>query len=61
MHLLNAGRERITNTVEALRTLGVQRLAPAHCTGAAATACLWHEFPQSCVATAVGSRFVFYR
>jgi 7,8-dihydropterin-6-yl-methyl-4-(beta-D-ribofuranosyl)aminobenzene 5'-phosphate synthase len=61
MHLRSAGPERMTNTVEALRTLGVERLGPAHCTGAAATAHLWHEFPQACVTCAVGSCFVFHR
>lgn len=61
MHLLNASPERIIRTVEALRELGVQRLGPAHCTGAKATACLWHEFPQACVTCAVGSRFVFQK
>jgi metal-dependent hydrolase (beta-lactamase superfamily II) len=48
-------------TVEALRELGVQRLGPAHCTGPAATARLWHEFPQACTACSVGSRFLFQR
>jgi 7,8-dihydropterin-6-yl-methyl-4-(beta-D-ribofuranosyl)aminobenzene 5'-phosphate synthase len=61
MHLLNAGRERITNTVEALRTLGVQRLGPAHCTGAAAAARLWHEFPHASTTCSVGTRFLFQR
>lgn len=50
-----------TRTVEALRELGVQRLGPAHCMGAKATARLWHEFPQACGTCNVGSRFVFQR
>jgi 7,8-dihydropterin-6-yl-methyl-4-(beta-D-ribofuranosyl)aminobenzene 5'-phosphate synthase len=61
MHLLYASMERMTRTVEALRELGVPRLAPGHCTGVKATACLWHEFPQACVTCAVGSRFVFQK
>lgn len=61
MHLLSAGAERMAGTVEALRDAGVRRLGPAHCTGAAATARLWHEFPEACTACAVGSRFVFER
>ena len=61
MHLLAAGPERMTRTVEALRELGVQRMAPAHCTGVAATARLWSEFPQACSSCSVGSRFVFQR
>lgn len=61
MHLLVAGPERMALTVEAIRSLGVSRLGPAHCTGAAATARLWHEFPDACAACLVGSRFVFQR
>jgi len=61
MHLLAAGPERMAHTVEALRELDVQRMAPAHCTGAVATARLWSEFPQTCAACSVGSRFVFER
>jgi len=61
MHLLTAGPERIICTVEALRALGVERLGPAHCTGAAATARLWSEFPNACTVCSVGSRFMFQR
>lgn len=61
MHLLVAGPERMNRTVEALRSLDVRRLGPAHCTGAAATARLWHEFPGACATCSVGSRFVFQR
>lgn len=61
MHLLAAGPERLDRTVAALRELGVQRLGPAHCTGAAATARLWTEFPKACMLCSVGSRFVFQR
>ena len=61
MHLLAAGPERMARTVEALRELGIQRLGPAHCTGAAATARLWSEFPQVCTVCSVGSRFLFQR
>ncbi|MCC6354410.1 MAG: MBL fold metallo-hydrolase [Verrucomicrobiae bacterium] len=59
MHLLVASPERMGRTVDALRALGVRRLCPAHCTGAAATARLWHEFPGACGTCSVGSRFVF--
>jgi 7,8-dihydropterin-6-yl-methyl-4-(beta-D-ribofuranosyl)aminobenzene 5'-phosphate synthase len=61
MHLLVASPERTAYTVEALHELGVQRLGPAHCTGAAATARLWSEFPNACTVCSVGSRFVFQR
>ncbi|HPA17828.1 MAG TPA: MBL fold metallo-hydrolase [Verrucomicrobiae bacterium] len=61
MHLLVASPERVARTVQELRALGVRRLGPAHCTGAAAAARLWHEFPGACTACSVGSRFVFRR
>lgn len=61
MHLLMASPERLARTVEAFREWKVRQLGPAHCTGPAATAALWHEFPGACTACAVGSRFVFHR
>lgn len=61
MHLLTASPERMEQTANALRELGVQRLAPAHCTGAAATVRLWSEFSDACADCSVGTRFVFYR
>jgi len=61
MHLLVASAERLEATVQALREMNVARLGPAHCTGAAATARLWHEFPQACTTCSVGSSFVFQR
>jgi 7,8-dihydropterin-6-yl-methyl-4-(beta-D-ribofuranosyl)aminobenzene 5'-phosphate synthase len=61
MHLLAATPERIARTLDALRAWGLQRLGPAHCTGVAASARLWTEFPQACTACAVGSRFMFQR
>jgi 7,8-dihydropterin-6-yl-methyl-4-(beta-D-ribofuranosyl)aminobenzene 5'-phosphate synthase len=61
MHLLVASPERLEATVQALREMDVPRLGPAHCTGAAATARLWHEFPKACTLCSVGSRFVFQR
>lgn len=61
MHLLVASPERMEGTVEGLRELSIQRLGPAHCTGAAATARLWHEFPQAATVCSVGTRLVFQR
>ena len=55
MHLVNASPERIDRTVEAIRELGVDYLAPAHCTGFAAMARLWNEFPGECGACPVGA------
>jgi 7,8-dihydropterin-6-yl-methyl-4-(beta-D-ribofuranosyl)aminobenzene 5'-phosphate synthase len=45
MHLLHASLRRMEITVAELRRLGVNRLMPCHCTGFAARARLWHEFP----------------
>ncbi len=44
-HLVTASETRIDRTVEELREFEIQRLVPLHCTGFAATARLWHEFP----------------
>jgi len=53
-HLLNAAPERLDKTVEALRRLDVRRLCPCHCSGFAATARLWREFPDRCGFCSVG-------
>jgi len=59
MHLLNAGERRLAETVAALRRLGVQRLGPNHCTGPAATALFWREFPGCCMQCCAGTRLEF--
>ena len=59
MHLIEAAAERLTRTIEALRNWDIRLLAPAHCTGMAATAALWHAFPGRCTTCHVGSRFEF--
>jgi len=61
MHLLHADANRLGATVAALRELDVARLIPAHCTGMAAIARLWAEFPGRCAAGGVGVRQVFHR
>ena len=55
MHLLNASPERMDKTVAELRRLDVKRLLPCHCTGMAAVARLWQEFPGRCGACPVGT------
>ncbi len=55
MHLRHAGPERMDKTVDELRRLDVQRLLPCHCTGMAAVARLWQEFPGRCASCPVGS------
>ncbi len=55
MHLLNASAERMDKTVAELRRLDVKRLLPCHCTGFAAMARLWNEFPGRCATCPVGT------
>lgn len=61
MHLEAATSEQVACAVEALRKSSIQRIGPAHCTGAIATAWLWREFPHACTACSVGTRFAFQR
>ncbi len=60
-HLLLAGPERLEKTVEAIRRRNPAVLAPGHCTGMAALARLWMEFPSQCVSCAVGTSLRFHR
>jgi len=55
MHLHSASPERMDKTVAELHRLDVQRLIPCHCTGFAAMARLWNEFPDRCKACPVGT------
>jgi len=55
MHLLNASPERMDKTMAELRRLDVKRLLPCHCTGFAAMARLWNEFPGRCAACPVST------
>jgi len=55
MHLHAASRERMNSTVAELRRLNIQRLLPCHCTGFAAMARLWKEFPGRCTTCPVGT------
>jgi 7,8-dihydropterin-6-yl-methyl-4-(beta-D-ribofuranosyl)aminobenzene 5'-phosphate synthase len=59
MHLVNATKERLDKTVEALRELDVDLVAPAHCTGPRAKARLGSEFASRWEPCHVGSRFEF--
>jgi 7,8-dihydropterin-6-yl-methyl-4-(beta-D-ribofuranosyl)aminobenzene 5'-phosphate synthase len=59
MHLLRASRRRIEATGDALERFKVRVIAPGHCTGAAAVACLWNRFPSRVKECSTGSRFVF--
>lgn len=59
MHLVRASRIRMDRTIDTLRQLAVERLGPAHCTGAAATAELWNAFPGKCFPCPVGMKMEF--
>ena len=59
MHLVGASPYRVQRTIEELQGIGVERLAPAHCTGMPATVALWNAFPGRCLACPVGTRFEF--
>ncbi|MCK5863045.1 MAG: MBL fold metallo-hydrolase [Candidatus Hydrogenedentes bacterium] len=54
-HLVAANEERMNKTLDFLRTLQIQRLQPAHCTGFIAMARLWHAFPDQYAPCPVGS------
>jgi 7,8-dihydropterin-6-yl-methyl-4-(beta-D-ribofuranosyl)aminobenzene 5'-phosphate synthase len=59
MHLVGASPHRVQRTIEELHGIGVERLAPAHCTGMPATVALWNAFPGRCLSCPVGTRFEF--
>jgi len=55
-HLATADETRMARTVDALREFDLQRLLPLHCTGFAAAARLWREFPGRVSTGPVGKR-----
>ncbi len=59
MHLVAASAERLNRTIDELRNMDIACLAPAHCTGRAATAALWQALPDRCIPFHVGSRVEF--
>lgn len=59
MHLERANERRMEETVAALRRFGLRRLGPNHCTGIAAIARFWKEFPDKMLQCAAGMRLEF--
>jgi 7,8-dihydropterin-6-yl-methyl-4-(beta-D-ribofuranosyl)aminobenzene 5'-phosphate synthase len=53
-HLGNAGRARVANIIADFRDLGVQRVAPCHCTGDGARQMFADAFGEDCVLAGVG-------
>lgn len=59
MHLLEAAEEQIAFTIDQLQRRSLQLVAPAHCTGAKATAALWSAFADRCSECHVGAQWEF--
>jgi 7,8-dihydropterin-6-yl-methyl-4-(beta-D-ribofuranosyl)aminobenzene 5'-phosphate synthase len=59
MHLLTAPEDRLAQSIESLRKLGVEMVGASHCTGCRAVARLWNDLADRCVVCAAGSRFAF--
>ena len=59
LHLESASPERMDETVAALKSFGPERLGFCHCTGFAATARLWNEFPGVCFQAHAGLKLDF--
>ena len=60
-HLGSASEREITRIIEELQALGVQRVAPMHCTGAAARQHFAAAFDEACDLVGVGATFSFER
>ncbi len=54
MHLLNAGDERIGETIKALKRWHIEKLYPLHCTGKKAIGMLHRHFGKKCVQCRAG-------
>lgn len=57
MHLMNQGRERILQTVEALKAMDIQMLMPVHCTGLEAIGKMKDVFGDKCSLMETGKVF----
>mgnify|MGYP005843919757 CR=1 FL=1 len=58
-HLLNAGRERMEQTLTALKALAPDLIAPCHCTGDAAVEALQAEFGKNVTLGFAGAEYSF--
>ena len=59
MHLVSASEERVQQTIEGFRVFGVDRIAPAHCTGETATRALRKAFPGKYRRCNAGTKMTF--
>jgi len=56
-HLRSASRRRVGQIIDALRELGVERVAPTHCTGDEARQMFAEAFGDDCTLAGVGQTF----
>jgi 7,8-dihydropterin-6-yl-methyl-4-(beta-D-ribofuranosyl)aminobenzene 5'-phosphate synthase len=59
MHLLHANEDRLTRTIDALRSFNLQTLIPMHCTGARPAAMLYEAFGERWDTLPVGRMICF--
>jgi 7,8-dihydropterin-6-yl-methyl-4-(beta-D-ribofuranosyl)aminobenzene 5'-phosphate synthase len=59
MHLLNANRMRIANTIEVFKRYGIQKIIPLHCTGQKAVESLKKAFGNKCLYLGTGGHINF--
>jgi len=59
MHLLNASRIRIANTIEAFKKYEIQKIVPLHCTGQKAMEALKNAFGDKCLFLGAGEQISF--
>lgn len=59
MHLLNASRIRIANTIEAFKKYEIQKIVPLHCTGQKAMGDLKNTFGDKCSFLGAGGQIIF--
>lgn len=56
MHLVNAGRIRIVNTIEIFKKYGIEKIIPLHCTGQKAAQDFKAAFGSKCLFSGVGGQ-----
>jgi 7,8-dihydropterin-6-yl-methyl-4-(beta-D-ribofuranosyl)aminobenzene 5'-phosphate synthase len=59
MHLINASKERIERTITAFKKYDVQKIGPAHCTGADAVKIFSDTFKDRCFPCFAGTNISF--
>lgn len=59
MHLVDASPERIRRTIQEFHRMGVEKIAPCHCTGVVACHALRNAFGDQYVDCSVGTEFRF--